>query len=237
MKIIRKVNINKDYYSDYGLSNFYAIKNLKNKITKATLDIDLLNAAIFHYTNNERSKYGTPICEFHSILRDSSIIHSVQMKMHDFFNHENPYNPPYKTLSDRVNSIKSEQNIRFSCIGENISDYPILKTDGNKFVVKGLLNNQRYYSIDGLKEIHPFTYEEFAREIVNGWMNSQGHRQNILNPQFKYLGCGAVMYKKKDNNLLPSILQFKVTQNFGGELLNIQVEQTTKNKIRIVKKQ
>ncbi|MCF6332525.1 MAG: CAP domain-containing protein [Draconibacterium sp.] len=236
MKIVRKVNISQDYYSKDNFSKFFELKVLKTSISRESLNIDLLNAAIFHYTNIERNKFKIPICEFHPILRDTSIIHSAQMKMHDFFNHENPYNPTYRTLNDRVNSIKTEQNRGFSCIGENISDYPILKTDGNKFVVKSLLNNQRYYSIDGLKEIHPFTYDEFAREVVNGWMNSQGHRQNILNPQFKYLGCGAVMYEKKNNSISVPMLQFKITQNFGGDLLRGFRMKNTDKKIRIIKK-
>ena len=236
MKIIRKVNINKDYYSGYSLSNFFAIKMLKNQITKDTLDVDLLNSAIFYCTNQERIRFNISACEFHPVLRDSSIIHSAQMKMHDFFNHENHFNPQYKTLRDRVNSIMTEKNSGFSCIGENISDYPILKTEGNKFVVKSLFNNQRYYSIDGLREIHPFTYEELAREVVNGWMNSQGHRQNILNPQFKFLGCGAVMYEKKNNSVSVSMIYFKITQNFGGNLMQGFRSKETDKKIRIIKK-
>lgn len=236
MKIVKKVILKQDYYK-YNLNNFFSIESLKSNIEKEDINIDLLNAAIFYYTNNERNKNKIPLCEFHPVLRDSSIIHSAQMKLHDFFSHENHYNPTYKTPLDRVNSIKTGKNLKFSSIAENISDSPILKTEGKKFIVKSILDTKRYYSIDGLKEIHPFTYKEFASEIVKGWMNSHGHRLNILNPQFKYLGCGAVMYEKKNNNLLPSILHFKVTQNFGGELLNTQAEQTTKNKIKIVKKQ
>lgn len=29
-----------------------------------------------------------------------------------------------------------------------------------------------------------------AKDVVNGWMNSPGHRRNILNPQFNQLGVG-----------------------------------------------
>lgn len=29
-------------------------------------------------------------------------------------------------------------------------------------------------------------------EVVNGWMNSQGHRENILNPNFTHIGVGYV---------------------------------------------
>ncbi len=33
-------------------------------------------------------------------------------------------------------------------------------------------------------------------EVVNGWMNSTGHRKNILNPDLEYLGVG--FYYDKD---------------------------------------
>lgn len=29
-----------------------------------------------------------------------------------------------------------------------------------------------------------------ASSVVNGWMNSQGHRANILNPNFNKIGIG-----------------------------------------------
>ncbi|OEF96646.1 SafA/ExsA family spore coat assembly protein [Desulfuribacillus alkaliarsenatis] len=29
-----------------------------------------------------------------------------------------------------------------------------------------------------------------AQEVVNSWMNSEGHRQNILNPNFTHIGVG-----------------------------------------------
>jgi uncharacterized YkwD family protein/spore coat assembly protein SafA len=32
--------------------------------------------------------------------------------------------------------------------------------------------------------------QETPQEVMKGWMNSPGHRQNILNPQFTHIGCG-----------------------------------------------
>ena len=237
MKIIRKINIKKDYYLNNSLSNFLATKSLKNKISNESLDIDLLNAAIFYYTNQERIRMNLPDCEYHTVLQDSSIIHSVQMKTHDFISHENLFNPKYRTLDDRINSNKTENNQVFSCIGENIADFPILKTNGNKFIVKSFLNTNRYFSIDGMKEIHPYSYEEFAIKVVNGWMNSHGHRENILNPQFKFLGCGAVLYEKKNNALSFPISHFKITQNFGGDIIKDRLILPEEKKIRVFKKE
>jgi uncharacterized protein YkwD len=36
-----------------------------------------------------------------------------------------------------------------------------------------------------------YTYAEFAAHIVDGWMNSPGHRANLLDPSYTHLGCAA----------------------------------------------
>ena len=39
----------------------------------------------------------------------------------------------------------------------------------------------------------PFSPEQFAREAVEGWMESPGHRKNILNPRYDSSGIGVAM--------------------------------------------
>ena len=56
------------------------------------------------------------------------------------------------------------------------------------------------------------TYWSLASKLVEGWMNSSGHRSNILNPNFKYLGCGAWPYKNPE---WPNYEWFKSTQSFS----------------------
>jgi uncharacterized protein YkwD len=36
----------------------------------------------------------------------------------------------------------------------------------------------------------PYTYRELAVVIVQAWMDSPGHRANLLDPALHYLGCG-----------------------------------------------
>jgi len=236
MKTVRKISIKRDYYNNYSLNRFLNLKSLKNRINQDAFDYDLFNAAIFYCSNQERIKMNLPVCRYHSFLQDSSIIHSVQMKIYDFFGHENPFNLKYRTLRERIYSGRKKNNEIFSCIGENIAEHPILKTNDNKVIVKSLLNKKRFFSIDGMTEIHPYSYEELAIIVVKGWMNSQGHKENILNPHFKFLGCGAVLYEKKKNLLSFSMCTLKITQNFGGELIGKWGVKFPRNKIRIVKK-
>lgn len=56
------------------------------------------------------------------------------------------------------------------------------------------------------------TYWSLASKLVEGWMNSSGHRSNILNPNFKYLGSGAWPY---NNPEWPTYQWFKSTQSFS----------------------
>jgi uncharacterized protein YkwD len=41
--------------------------------------------------------------------------------------------------------------------------------------------------------------QDSAEQVMNDWMNSQGHRENILNPNFKKIGVG--IHKGADGRL------------------------------------
>ena len=58
------------------------------------------------------------------------------------------------------------------------------------------------------------TYWSLANNLVDGWMKSSGHRRNILNPSFTYLGCGAWPY---NNPEWPAYKWFKSTQDFSDK--------------------
>ena len=207
---------NKDYYSDYDTNTFVSFANLQNKITKLFVDTDLLNAAIFWFTNIERRKHNLKQFEFHNKLQQTATLHSEQMKRHNFFDHENAFEARYKTLTDRINSVKDNNFEGFMSWGENIADYPVIEAN-KTFTIENRNDIQRLFATNG-KEIFPYSYYEFAKNIVEGWMNSPGHRANILKPDYEYLGCGCAMYEKQNNGY--SMLHFKATQNFGGSLID-----------------
>ena len=60
------------------------------------------------------------------------------------------------------------------------------------------------------KAIQNHTYISLAKYVVDLWMNSEGHRKNILNPNALQLGCGNFFYREKGVN----IPKFMSTQNF-----------------------
>jgi uncharacterized protein YkwD len=202
----------KDYYSGYDANTFLNHANLQQRITKTAVDVSLLDAAIFWFTNVERRKHNLKQFQFHDKLRQAAILHSEQMKRHNFFDHNNNFDARYKTLTDRINSVKDSTFQGFSSWGENIADYPIIEANKN-FTIENRNGTERFFSMSGA-EILPYTYYDYAKTVVDGWMNSPGHRANILNPDFKYLGCGCEKYEKRGDG--HTMLYFKLTQNFGG---------------------
>lgn len=204
-----------DFYAGYNLSSFTELAELEQRVDVSFSDFDLLDAAIFWMTNAEREKNGLSPFTFHPKLRQMAVLHSEQMTLHGFFSHENPFNDTYRTLDDRLNAMKDNNFCGFWTWGENIAQYPTLNgTDS--FTVQYIHGTPHYYSLNG-NEIFLCSCLEYAKIVVDGWMHSQGHRANILNPEFKYLGCGCSGFQQKGDCV--SILYFNLTQNFGGRLL------------------
>ena len=181
---------------------------------------DKLNGEVFRWTNVERRKNGLEPFQPHPKLHLMATIHSEQMLCHGFFSHENPYEPEFRTLSDRLQHVTDNGFIGFHAYAENIAMCPTLnamvpiKAGEVQFevILKGGVPH--YYDMSG-NEMFRYTVEEYARAVVTGWMNSPGHRRNILDPAYEYLGCGCAGYQQKlGNGAL--VNYYYLTQNFGG---------------------
>lgn len=71
---------------------------------------------------------------------------------------------------------------------ENPND-PAKHTPWQRMEAKGLKSGERAENI-AMRTVNGLTYMAFADEMVKMWMNSRGHRANILNPRLLFLGCG-----------------------------------------------
>lgn len=78
-----------DYYTMYNSNTFFAISELQKRVPKLFVNTELLNAALFWFTNLERLKYGLKPFQIHEKLMQMATLHSDQMRQHKFFDHEN----------------------------------------------------------------------------------------------------------------------------------------------------
>ena len=125
--------------------------------------------------NERRAAHGESNLSFDTGLRSIARYHSADMANRSYFAHTGPNG---ETVTDRYEKFDyqcrvSMDGLRYATGGENI-----LYT---------------YYDAPVKMENRTVEYDtqkELARGIVNGWMNSTEHRENLLKPYWENEGIG-----------------------------------------------
>ena len=131
-------------------------------------------------------------------------------------------NKPYFIHSDTLFVVA--QGHSNDMVGYNffshISPVKEKRTVSDRFMKAGLTNRSRAENIAKYTLKKEETYWSAAKTIVNGWMNSAGHRRNILDSRLRYLGCGVstdgklIPYKWVNSSENDWLVYYKSTQNF-----------------------
>lgn len=137
-------------------------------VPAATNDkIDAIVQLIQRGINLERAANNLPVLGFDSRLGEIAQSRSNDMIRRAYFSHDDP-----QQGSVAFQDLIRNYQYRFLFAGENIAE---IKNQGS-LVPTALTVYSRY----GASEI--------ADQFVNGWINSQDHRENILNPHFAKTG-------------------------------------------------
>lgn len=170
------------------LDNFRTFSVFHQTIDAERVDRDLLEAAVFLVTNEQRRDYGLSLLPHHARLADTARGHAQRMARHGFFDHADPTSDAHATPMSRARLA----GITNPAVAENIYDFIGLQYNGNAvYQLPG--QGQFSYSHDG-PAIPMHTYLTFADDIVAGWMASPGHRANILHEDARQLGVGIEFY-------------------------------------------
>jgi uncharacterized protein YkwD len=136
-----------------------------------------LERRVHDLINTERGKKKANDLQFDRRLADIARAHSADMAKRKFFNHKNP---------DGKDATARGKAVGYTCrkvysgyftdgLAENIyqgSLYSRIRITGNQ-------RSYDWYSLD-----------EMAEEIVEGWMDSPGHRRNVLEKTYEKEGIG-----------------------------------------------
>jgi uncharacterized protein YkwD len=184
--------------------------NLDEKINFSDIDSDRLHSAILLETNRARAREGLPPLSSNPLLILAAKHHAQDMVDHDFFSHESPVEGR-KDLLDRCRTAGRE----WGGFGENIAiSFGIALESGEPFLPPSAENS--YFARAGtLAPIVPRSYTELARAVVRDWMNSPGHRANILKGSWTHLGSAAALYLDRSSFDMP---KFKIVQVFGSRV-------------------
>lgn len=147
---------------------------------KPTIDISSLESEIHDLINQERQNNGLKTLSFDSKLSDIARAHSQDMATNNYFEHENLRG---QDPTDRANMVG------YRCH----KDYGSYYTDG---IAENIFQNNLYDSVTyvNLVPFHEWnTQSEIAQSTVQGWMNSPGHRKNILTSDYDKEGIGVAI--------------------------------------------
>ncbi|WP_172824880.1 CAP domain-containing protein [Halorientalis sp. IM1011] len=148
------------------------------------LDRANLEQRIHAEINSVRDDHGLPPISFDTDLRKIARYHSKDMADNEYFAHEAPNG---ETVEDRY--AKFDYSCRGS--GENI-----LYT----------YYEERIDTKQG--EVYHSSPDELAEGVVTQWMNSPGHRENILRSRWNREGVGVYVTETEEGT------RVYVTQNF-----------------------
>jgi uncharacterized protein YkwD len=198
-------------YNKFSCREFRSFAPANRHIDFDRIDYPLLNAAIFFATNCERIKHGRPPFTHSAALEKAAFLHSRDMVKDDFFSHDNPYAPEKRSPFDRMASVGVTRGYR----AENIAtDFGIRYKSGDPVIPpkngEAVFRDPRTGGA-----ISANTYNSLATSLVEGWMGSERHRVNILNPRLKYLGSGAFYFRDQSFFGMDT---FKATQDFASDV-------------------
>ncbi|UZR92326.1 CAP domain-containing protein [Chondrinema litorale] len=208
-------------YSKYDYKSFAKLKKVNEAIDIEKIDYALLNAAVFYESNRQRFNEALPVFKHSVALEKASYEHSIDMVRKNFVNHVSKVKGK-KTMNDRLElvgltNIYAAENIALSYVldmKENEAYYPPSQNGG-------------YFSLEYKgAPIKPMTYLKAAKAVVKQWMNSPPHRKNLLNGNYKFLGCGIYLDKPKDSDSPP---MFKATQLFSSADANYEAHPVSIN--------
>ncbi|MFH1473400.1 MAG: CAP domain-containing protein [Candidatus Aenigmatarchaeota archaeon] len=172
--------------------NCESVASKPNETQTCTLSTIELEKEVHDLTNKERLKYNLRELEWDGRLANIARNHSADMALNDFFNH---LNLKGEDPSERGNAVS------YPCL----KDYGFYYTTG---IAENIFQGYLYSSITKYEytEVYDWSSQnQIAQDTVNGWMDSPGHRENILTSSYDKEGIGVA---------ISSDYKVYVTQNF-----------------------
>ena len=163
----------------------------------------LLDAAILAEANYYRCKSNLKPLQSLTVLRDPAKGHSDWMAKKNKLSHKSNVRG-LRTLKDRVNST----GLVARSAAENLAYLPLFDLTKRFRIVDS--NSCLFASLDG-KRLKPHSYESFAQKVVLMWMNSPGHRKNLLSRSTSHMAAAATLRPERK-----SCGNVYVTQLFVG---------------------
>lgn len=176
-------------FEEFNWSSFQEFEPAQQEIDFDRVNTNLLSAAVFHETNRRREREGLPALAHHSGARRAAALQAKVMAARGSISHQNPEQPELATLQDRL----AEVGLRPRFAAENVATAFGLQYESGKPFFERVENGRTIYSFKpNGPPIPPHTYLSFAKALLDQWMNSPGHRKNIVSSEPEFLGASSL---------------------------------------------
>jgi len=145
------------------------------------INASLLDAAVRVEVNYHRCRAGLGKLRSEPKLRNMAAGHSKWMARASNMSHTSTVSGR-RTLEQRI----KRSGLRWKATAENIGMVYRFRMEQKQFVIDNAASCQ--FSNSAGQVIPPHSYQSLARYIVNLWMDSPGHRHNILDRRMKMVG-------------------------------------------------
>lgn len=171
-------------WAKLSAAEFWSRPEVLERIVPQSLDRTRLAVAIFHETNRQRVEAGLPALGVSHLLDEAARMQSSLGAMR-MYEHSNPF-PGSGTSEERIHHT----GLKTRFTAENILLLALLDMGASEtlHLQRDEGGHTHYVDPNSGEDLLPHTYVSFARAAVKLWMNSPGHRANILNPKLQLLG-------------------------------------------------
>ncbi|MBI4871300.1 MAG: hypothetical protein HY814_07000 [Candidatus Riflebacteria bacterium] len=150
---------------------------LRAKVDPVGLEEATNELAMFDQINQTRHQHDLGTVALDKTLDKVARKHSEEMDALSYFDHKSPVTTNH-TLTNRLRN----DGVAFRRASENIAKFPYKMGANVKLKGKNRLTAQ--------------TPQQLASDMMEGYLNSPGHRVNILDPQVTRVGLGTVIGKR-----------------------------------------
>jgi uncharacterized protein YkwD len=176
-------------FTSHNAASFRKLPEATEAINSQRVNRALMDAAIFHETNRRRAANSLRPLRYDPKVRYAAAIQSRNMAELGEVTHNNPA-PDASSIVERARLAGLPKP---AFLAENVaSAFARRYRSGEKFYVREENGRKIYSAEPNGPPIPMHTYISFARALVDSWMDSPGHRKNILASEPIYVGCACV---------------------------------------------
>ena len=183
-----------DRWFEMTSREFRELPEARRPLDFENLDEDLLSAALFQETNRRRTENQRPPLRANAKAREAAAMQARVMAKKGFIGHENPDSPDKRDMTDRVRLVGLE--IAFAA--ENVAMSYAWQYEPGRPLYTDTVNGKTVfrYELEG-PPLEKHTYLTVAESLLDQWMKSPAHRENILDKRPEYLGCSGFLGVKQ----------------------------------------